>query len=180
MSKFGEVSSNNVNSRNIIVPARAWTVGASAPTTQQRGSTPAIDTWGFSDVADSLLTYYAFPDDMELGVNCTLRMHCALAVTELNNDTLDLTLDYNIPQAPGSGAGLAKASTQVTGTTTVTTANGLAADDCYDLDFTLAFGDATNPFSGGSAFAFEFTFTNVTGVGRFNFLGSTLIYEAKY
>ena len=177
---FGSVSSDQTLTRSIHLGISNWRGGATAPTAQTIGTTPTIEAQRFSATNELLSTFASLPSDMDRTQNATLRLQWSLAAAETDSDTLDITVDYTAVLANSTGDGVGRTSTQVTGQVTVTTANGLAAGDIYEMDITIASGDATNPLTSSVGLALEFHLTNTTGVASADFLDADLIYTALY
>ncbi len=180
MTAFGGVLSSQVLSEQIIITAEQFRNGATAPTGVTIGTTPTVDALQFSATNQLVSTFFPLPFNMDRTVNPELVLIWSLAATEINNDTLDLTLDYTAPIDLSTGRGIAKASTQLTDALTVTTANGLAIGDIYSQTIAFAVGDATNPLASAIGLAIEFHLTNVTGVGTVDLIGACLGYERAH
>ncbi len=180
MTAFGGVLSSQVLSEQIIITAEQFRVGATAPSSVTIGTTPTIDALQFSTIAQLVSTFFPLPFNMDRTINPALVLIWSLAATEVNNDTLDLTLDYTAPIDLSTGSGIAKASTQLTPALTVTTANGLAIGDIYSQSISFAVGDATNPLASAIGLAIEFHLTNTTGVGIADLIGACLAYERAH
>ncbi len=180
MTAFGGVLSSAILSEQIIITAEQFRNGAVAPTGVTIGTTPTVDALQFSATNQLVSTFFPLPFNMDRTVNPELVLIWSLAATEINNDTLDLTLDYTAPIDLSTGSGIAKASTQLTPALTVTTANGLAIGDIYTQTIPFAVGDATNPLASAIGLAIEFHLTNVTGVGTVDLIGACLGYERAH
>jgi hypothetical protein len=150
--------------------------GVTAPTDVTIGSTPTIAALQFALVGELASLYHSFPEDLDRNHDITLRLQFSLAAVETNGDTCDFTCDYTAPTV-ATGAGIAKASTQVTGQFTAVTGR-LAIGDMYTMDITFPFADATNPIAVALGIAFEIHLTNTTGVGLIDLVDGDFIYTA--
>ncbi len=180
MTAFGGVISSQVLSEQIIITAEQFRVGATAPGSVTIGATPTVDALQFSATNQLVSTFFPLPFNMDRTIDPALVLIWSLAAVEVNNDTLDLTLDYTAPIDLVTASGIAKASTQLTDALTVTTANGLAIGDIYSQSISFAVGDATNPLASAIGLAIEFHLTNVTGVGTVDLIGACLGYERAH
>ncbi|MEE9312117.1 MAG: hypothetical protein V3V10_06845, partial [Planctomycetota bacterium] len=70
-------------------------------------------------------------------------------------------------------------STQITGQVTVTTGEGLAAGDMYDMTLTMLQNDANNPAAGALGPALEFHLTNTTGVAAADLVAGCVNYRSN-
>jgi len=177
---WGAVNSSTTLTRSSRVSGSQFRKGASAPTDATSGTTPTIPVLLFDAIGELVSLYIPFPTNMDKTATMTLRLFVALSTTESDSDTLDLTTDYTAPLSLSGSNGVGKASTQITDSLTVTTANGLASGDMYELDIAFAPGDATNPTASANGLALEFHLTNVTNVGEFHLVGGEFIYTANY
>jgi len=150
--------------------------GATAPTDVTIGTTPTIQALHFDATAELASLYHSLPADVDRTQDIILRLQCSLSAVEVNLDTCDFTCDYTVPTLVG-GAGIAKASTNVTGSFTAVTGR-LAIGDMYELDITFVAGDATNPLAAALGIAFEIHLTNTTGVGEIDIVDGDFIYTA--
>jgi len=180
MAEFGEVNTAETLIRVELFDVNQFRKGVSAPSDVTIGTTPTVQALNFSATAELLSLSFPTPINMDTTIDPTIILDFALSAGETNGDTLDVTLDYNAHASPDAGNGPDKASTQVLGQTTVTTANGLAINDPYSVICPLDAGDATNPLSGVNKINFEFHLTNITGVAEANFLGGCIQYTSKY
>jgi hypothetical protein len=176
MSNFGEVSSNTVLTRTLHLSGDQFRKGVTAPADVTIGTTPTVPALQFSATNQLVSLYHSLPDEADLTQDIILRLQWSLAAVQLNLDTLDMTCDYVAVTLAG-GAGVAKASTQITGQFTAVTGR-LAIGDLYTMDLTFAAGDATNPLASAVGIAFEFHMTNTTGVASCDLLDGDFIYEA--
>lgn len=183
MSNAGDIKGDTVLVRSVPIGISQFRKGVIAPTDTTIGTTPTVPALAFSTTTQ-LVTFSAnMPQRWDKTKNCTLYLIWALSVAETNGDTLDITLDYVAPKKETTGAGPGKTSTQKTGQVTVTTANGLAVGDVYEMAIPILQNDASNGFSDGDktvGFIFEFRLTNTTGVGAANLVSGRLAYEAIY
>ena len=180
MAEFGDVDTERVLERSVVLTLDDFRVGASGPTNVTSGTTPEAAGLRFDSTNELLSVHVLMPRDWDRTANTTLHLNWVLNAVQLNGDVLDLTIDYIAGQEGGTGVGTLKTSTQLAASTTVTTANGLAINDLYSTEVAIPFGDATNPFASATVFVFEFHLTNTTGVGSFVLLGGCLHYEALY
>lgn len=182
MTTFGAVVSNSTLTQAIVIESNQFRLGVTAPTQETIGTTPTIDVLRFDAVGELASTFVMMPLDWDRSANVNVLLVCSLVNVELNADSLDWTLDYTVPIQLSTGSGVAKASTQVTFSQTVTTGNGLAIGDIYVPSVTLSAADATNPFTSSNAvgFALEIHLTNVVGVGAIHLLSACVGYESLY
>ncbi len=180
MTAFGAIVSSQVLSEQIIITAEQFRSGVTAPTVVTIGTTPTVDALHFDATAELVSTFFPLPFNMDRTVNPQLVLIWSLSATEVNADTLDITLDYTAPIDLSTGNGIAKASTQLTDSLSVTTANGLAIGDIYSQSFAFAVGDATNPLTSAIGLAIEFHLTNLTGVGEADLIGACFAYERAH
>lgn len=178
--QWGSVLSSVAIQREVTIRANTAKKGVTAPSDTTIGTTPTITVVQFSAVAQTISAYISFPADMDKTAAMSIHLEWGLAVGETNGDSMDWTIDYTVPIEGTTGAGIAKTSTQITGSTTVTTAAGLAAGDVYTTELTVTPGDATNPTANGRGIAIELHMTNLTGVGTVNLHAVHLHYTGKY
>ena len=178
MSHFGEVASDQVLIRALHLSGEQFRKGATAPTDVTIGTTPTIPALLFDAIGELASIYHSIPVDIDPAADVILRMQFSLSSVQLNGDTCDFTCDYTAPTLVG-GAGIAKASTQVTGQFTAVTGR-LAIGDLYVMDITLPAGDATNPLAAAIGVALEIHLTNVVGVGDIHLLDGDLIMGTLY
>ncbi len=178
---FGDVAGNTALTRTLTLQASDLGKGVTAPTDVSIGTTPAVPAVLFDAVAETANVNITLPADLDVAVDMTLVLVVALSSTETNGDTLDWTCDYVTSAENTTGDGPAKTSTQVTGSTTVTTGNGLAIGDVYTVTLTFDNADATNPVDGTTTVLnAEVHLTNVTGVADIHVLGAELNYEGSH
>ena len=170
MTDFGKVLSSQALTRTLDFGAAEIGQGATAPTEVLVGTSPEVPALLFNATNETATILASFVPEMDLSVNFTVHFLWALVNTEIDADELAMTLDYIVFLENTTGSGLTKTSTQVLATQQVTTANGLAINDVYDLDVAIAFDDATNPFAGAAGIAIEFHLTNLTGVAAIHLL----------
>lgn len=181
MTAFGEVASNELLTRQLIFNIDQFRKGVTAPTDVTIGTTPTIPALRFAATNELVSLFVLMPINWDRTVDVQLLLTWSLAAGQINGDVLNITLDYVAPDELTTGAGAAKASTQVTGSITVTTGNGLAAGDIYQLIITLPRADATNPYTGTEiGFGLEFHLTNVTGVASADLLSGCFTFEALH
>ncbi len=180
MANFGTVASDTILNRQVILTVESVHMGVSAPTAVSLGTSPEVGALLFDATAELASVSFQLPPDMDKTVNPSMVFLISLIDTETNDDTLDLTADYTVPIQNSTGNGIAKTSTQITAQTTVTTANGLAIGDAYEITFAVDAGDATNPLASGVHIAFEFHLTNITEVAGMHLLGVCFMYRALY
>ncbi len=180
MSTFGEVLSNTPLTRQLIVALAELGMGPTAPTEVDVGTTPQVEGLLFNAVGETVSMFVQMPTNWDRTVDVELVLAIELADAEVNGDVLDLVIDYVVPIRNSSGNGIAKTSTQITPTLTVTTANGLVAGDAYEVRATFASGDATNPFTDANAVGFGIDphLGNLIGVGAFHLFSACIVYEA--
>ena len=147
--------------RSIFIRGNTFGNGANAPALTSRGTTPEVAVLRFSATNQSVVASVQFPGIVDTTQDVTITLMLALDVAEVNADAMDWTLDYIIGVAQSTGAGLTKTSSQQIETLTVTTANGLAINDLYELTFTLAAADANNPVT-GDVLSIELTPTDLS------------------
>ncbi len=181
MSKFGEVSSAKVLTAQMRLSVTNFRKGGTAPSDSTLGTTPTVPTLLFTATNQLLSGSVPIPRDMDRSVNPQLTLQFALDVAESDSDTLDFTGDYIVTEHLAGDGGLVKASTQLTGSVTVTTAGGLVQGEVYELALTLNVGDATNPIGADSDdISFEVHLTNTTGVGRAHLFAGRFDYERSH
>jgi hypothetical protein len=167
--------------RQIVLTIDNFRKGASAPTDVTIGTTPTVPGLRFAATNELLSALIMLPFNVDTTVPIEIIFIWSLVSSETNSDTLDVTMDYNIIKAASTGDGLAKTSTQLTETTTVTTANGLAAGDIYAMIFSLDPDDADNPIEeSSSGVAVEIHLTNITGVASADLVAACVNYKATY
>ncbi len=183
MTAFGAVNTGTALTRSVILTIDDYRKGATGPSDVTIGLTPTIPALHFNATNELLSVHSVMPVDWDKDVNASIDFVWSLSTGQSNNDVLSITIDYVAIQKEISGAGIAKTSTQLLLTTTVTTANGLAIGDIYTMSATLDKDDANNGFSGGdgtTGFCFEFHLTNITGVTEADFIAGCVNYEALY
>lgn len=177
---FGDITGDTTITRALHLPVVSWRGGATAPSAVTIGTTPTIEAQRFAATNELISIYVSLPVEADLSQNISLVLQWSLVSAETDADTLDVTCDYTATVPNSTGDGIAKTSTQITGQVTVTTANGLAAGDIYEMTLTIASGDATNPLASATGLAIEFHLTNTTGVASADFLDADLVYTALY
>lgn len=183
MATFGAVDTEVALTRSVILTIDDFRKGASNPADEQIGTTPEINSLALTATNDLVDAHVAMPIDWDKSVDCTFDLVFCLRATETDSDVLSITVDYNRIKKNTTAQGPDKASTQLTPTATVTTANGLAVNDVYVVSGTLAQADGTNGFAADdntAGFCFQFHLTNTTGVSSIKFIGGCINYEAKY
>jgi hypothetical protein len=181
MTAFGATLSSQLYNRAIILSTSDLGQGVTAPTEVSIGATPAVPALLFDAVAETANLNIALPFDADRSVNMQLILICALVNAETNGDTLDWTCDYVTNAQNTTGDGPDKTSSQITGSTTVTTGNGLAVADVYTVGLTFPAGDATNPVNAAATILnAEIHLTNLTGVAAIHVLGACLAYEGSF
>ena len=183
MTTFGAVNNSTTLTRSVILTVDDFRKGVTAPTDTTIGATPVIGALQHNATNELTSCHVVMPADWDKTVNATLDMVCSLRATEDNNDVLSCTIDYVSIKKNTTGAGVAKTSTQLTPTVTVTTANGLAVGDIYVMSATLSESDSNNGFDSGDdtiGFCFEFHLTNTTGVGDIDLVSGCINYGALY
>jgi len=154
--------------------------GGTAPTDATIGTTPTIPVLLFDATNELITLTFIVPSDMNARVDFTLDLHFALIQTETNGTTADGTIDY-ISLDSDQGQLYTKTSTQITASTTVTTAKGLATATGYIMSFTIDADDSNNPAAlTNGEMIFEFHLTNVTGVNAIHATGARINYTAQY
>lgn len=176
MTAFGDVLSNTELVRTLHLSGDQFRKGVTAPTDVTIGTTPTVPALRFAATNELASLYHSLPDEADKSVDMILRLQWSLAAVEVNLDTLDMTCDYTAPTTAG-GAGIAKASTQITGQFTAVTGR-LAIGDMYSMDLTFTAADATNPLASALGIAFEIHMTNTVGVGSCDLVDGDLIYTA--
>ena len=176
MTTFGAVNTSQSLTRSIILTVDDFRKGVTAPTDATIGTTPTIPALLFNATNELLSAHVIMPQNWDHSVDASFDMVWSLAANQTNNDVLSTTVDYTVPIKLSTGDGVAKTSTQLTPTVTVTTANGLATGDIYVVSGTLASADAINPFSAAAALGFclEFHMTNTTGVASAHFIAACI------
>jgi len=177
---FGAIGSDQVLTRAINFSGAQFGKGGTAPTDVLLGTSPEVPALLFDAIAETASVYTAFLPDMDLSQDITIRFQFALVNTQINGDVLSLTIDYVVPIAGTTASGPTKTSTQLTPTRTITTGEGLAVADVYEITATILAGDATNPLSGGVGIAIEIHLTNLTDVAAIHVLDADIEYTALY
>ena len=187
MTTFGAVNNSTTLTRSIILTIDDFRKGVTAPTDvtvpSGGGGTPTIAALQLNATGEITSCHVVMPIDWDKSGDCTVDLVWSLRATETNNDVLSVTIDYVAIQKNTTGAGIAKTSTQLTPTVTVTTANGLAVGDIYTMAATLAAADGSNGFAADDdtvGFCFEFHLTNTTGVADVDCISGCINYEALY
>lgn len=183
MTLLRDVAGNTPLANQLILDLVNFRKGVTSPTDSTIGTSPVTPTLLFAATNELVSTFLVMPPtNWDRTVDCTLVLIWALSVAETNGDVLSVTLDYTVPLKNTTGSGPGKASTQVLGTTTVTTADGLAAEDVYTTNMVLPSADATNPFTSDDAqgFSLELHLTNTVGVGAAHLLGGCVAYEMTH
>ena len=153
--------------------------GATAPTDVTLGSSPTIQALHFDATNELVTADIVITPDYVQGTDLTLGLSIALSAGEINLDTLDLTIDY-VAYEPGDDM-TALASTQLTPSMTVTTAEGLGAGTQYVFTATIDAADATNPIGAATVgLVFEIHLTNTGGVGEFDLIDGRVAYSSAY
>jgi len=154
--------------------------GGTAPTDATIGTTPAVPALLFDAIAETASVYTPFFPDMDLSKDIIVKIQFALVNAETNGDTVSLTINYVVPVSLTTGSGPDKTSTQLLPTRTVTTGEGLAINDLYEIEATISAADATNPLAGGAGVGIEIHLTNTTGVAAIHVIDARLEYKALY
>lgn len=171
------------STRSVVLTLDDYRKGVTAPTDATVGSTPTIPVLLFNATNELLSLHTVMPIDWDKSKDCSVDFVWSLSSNESNNDVLSVTIDYVAVKKNTTGAGIAKTSTALTPTTTVTTANGLAIGDIYTMSAILAQDDSNNGFAAGddtTGFCLEFHLTNTTGVADIHFVGGCINYSPKY
>jgi hypothetical protein len=157
-------------------------MGATAPTEVTIGTTPSVPALLFDATAELVSSFAQMPTNWDRTLDVDLVLAIELVNAQSNGEVLDITIDYVVSIQNSTGEGVAKASTQLLPTLTVTTANGLAAGDAYEVRATFDNADATNPFTSADAvgFGIEIHLTNVTDVAAFHLLSTCFSYTAVH
>ncbi len=166
--------------RSIILTIDDYRKGATGPSDATVGSTPTIPVLLFNATNELLSLHTVMPINWDKGADCSIDFVWSLSSNETNDDVLSITVDYVAVRKNTTGAGIAKTSTQLTPTLTLTTANGLAIGDIYTMSATLSASDSDNGFSFGdntTGFCFEFHLTNTTAVADIHFVGGCVNYK---
>ena len=170
----------NSYDRVLNVNSTQWRKGTTAPTETTIGTTPETRVLLFDATNEVAGVYFNFPDDMDLTQDARFDIDWSLVSAETNGDELSVTMDYVVVQENTTGGGLDKTSTQVLATRAVTTANGLAINDVYILQFPIDAGDASNPFTDATGMSLDLHLTNVTEVASMHVFSGHLHYKSKY
>ena len=179
MTQFGEVITNTDLNRSREV---AFLPGIANPPGGPTGigASPEIGMFIFAGTSDTVYFFMPFPEDMDFSVDPSLDTFWSLATAETNGDGVQLDLRYTVPVENTTGSGVDKTSTTVTGFVIATTANGLAANDMYSLNYSIPRADANNPISGGIGLAMQIAYIGTTGLGTIHMTGSRFNYRALY
>lgn len=180
MSDFGAVGSNTSLLRTIHFSGGELGRGVTQPTDVTIGTSPEVPALLFDAVAETAAIMVRFSPDMDRSTDMTLRLLWSLVAGQSDTDQLDVTIDYVAVTTGTTALGPSKASTQILATQQVTTAEGLATDDVYQMDITIAAADATNPLAAASGIALEMHLTNLVEVAAIHLLDADLEYAALY
>lgn len=180
MSDFGAVGSNTALLRTIHFSGGEIGRGVTAPTDVTIGTTPDVPALLFDAVAETGSIFVRFSPDIDRSVDMTLRLLWSLVAVETDTDQLDITIDYVAVIVGTTAQGPDKASTQILATQQVSTAEGLAINDVYQMNITIAAADGTNPLASASGIALEMHLTNLVEVAAIHLLGADLEYAALY
>lgn len=154
--------------------------GSTAPTDVLVGTTPSVPALLFDATAELVSGSFELPSTYD-GGDVVFTLYGALVNVQLNGDVWSWNVDY-LAVTPGTtGEGITKASTNLTPTRTITTGEGLAIDDVYDLAFTFGAGDATNPLSTDvKIIVFEMSLANLTGVAAIHAIHATVEFDGLF
>jgi hypothetical protein len=177
MTNFGEVLSSTALSHEVIIALENFRKGMTAPTDVGIGSTPGVIMFHFDAVAETISHALILPINMDKTIDPQIILVWSLTQTEVDGTDLSTTIDYTAAIEHSTGSGVDKTSTQLTDDMTVTTANGLAAQDIYAQAFTVDAEDATNPLANAAVLSFALHLTNITGVDSGNLVGACFAYE---
>lgn len=180
MATQGQVAANQALTRHLDLNGTNWRQGVTAPDEVTIGTTPTVRALPFDAIAELIGTTFQMPVDWDDGTDPVLVLKWSLSVGETDLDVASWSCDYTVSRENSTGNGPGRASSTALGTTTVTTANGLAAGDEYTTEITLPRGDATNPIAAGDAVHPEIHLTNLTGVGACELTDAYVRYEAAY
>ena len=182
MGAAGDVANDRDLVRRTSVAVGNFELGGTAPTSATLGTTPTVPGLLFDATAELVRISFDSPPqwDADNDGDIDLILNGWLNVAETNNDTWDMTMDY-IAMTAGSVGGPLKASTQITAQTTVTTANGLAQGDMYQMTFTLSAADATNPLTSSVIqVVMEIHLSNTLQVGEIVLSSADINYKGLY
>ncbi len=183
MTLFGLVPSEQQLTRSIVLTVDDYRKGATGPSDATVGTTPTIPVLLFNATNELLSLHTVMPINWDKAQDTSIDFVWSLSSVEVNLDVLSITIDYVTIKKNTTGAGIAKTSTQLIPTVTMTTANGLAVGDIYTMSATLAAADGSNGFGAGddvTGFCFEFHLTNLTGVADIHFVGGCVNYKCQY
>ena len=154
--------------------------GSTAPTDVLVGTTPSTPALLFDATAELVSGSFELPVNYA-GGDVTFILYGALVNVQLNGDVWSWNVDY-LAVTPGTtGEGITKASTNLTPSRTITTGEGLAVDDVYDLVITFSAADGTNPLSTAvKLIVFEMGLANLTGVAAIHALHAVVEFDALY
>jgi len=139
------------------------------------GNDPSVRVVRLDATAEEASFTLALPDDWEPTGTNKLTTHWALNTSESNGDTLDLSVVYITVKLTED---LNKAPTTLTQQDTVTTAEGLTANDLYSFDHTFDNENATNPLEAGILLlSWEINLTNILEVGAMRLVGFNFTYD---
>jgi len=178
--RFRDVTGDTQLNRVLNVNSAQWRKGATAPTEAIIGTTPETIVFLFDAVNEVGGIYFNFPEDMDKTQDIRLDIDFSLVNVQINNDVLNITIDYVAITKNSTGSGLDKTSTQVLSTEAVTTANGLAVNDVYILQITISAGDGNNPLANATGISIDIHLTNISGVAAIHAIDGHLHYAAKY
>jgi hypothetical protein len=171
-----DTADTRIVNRTLNLSGQNFRKGATAPTEVTIGTTPTVPALLFDATAELASTYVRMPGDFDPAVDLTLILTWSLVNSQSDSEVASITLNYVATEENSTGNGADKTSTQVLGTTTVTTGNGLAVNDVYTTSFTIDASDATNPLASANGLGVEIGLTNVTGVAAIHLLDASLEY----
>jgi len=183
MANFGDVATNQTLTRQVIISLDDFRDGAVPPTAMTIGTTPTVPAKFFDAITELVSTNIAMPADWDETVSINLVLVLALAQAQVNGDTVDWTCDYIAVDSPSGSANdlFTKTSSQATGSTTITTTDGLAINTQYTTTINIPVADANNPLSADTvSLIVELHLTNVVDVGRINLVAARLEIGASY
>jgi len=183
MANFGDVATNQALIRQVVISLDDFRDGSTPPTASTVGITPTVPVKLFDATVETVSTNIAMPADWDETASINLVLVTALVSAQINGDVVDWTCDYiAVDQPSGRGNDLfTKTSSQATGSTTVTTTDGLAADTQYTTTINIPVADANNPLSADTvSLIVEIHLTNLVDIARIHLIGARLEIESSY
>lgn len=173
-SKLAVVMSGaNTDLIPVELPLAAWTLGATPPTANPIGTTPAVPAYLMDATGETLAIGFRAPAGYSGDADVTLRLFFALNVAESAGDDINVTASVRVVQ-PAASEALDGTSTDYTASKDIG-----AVTDQYSVhvaDIVLTYNDANNPIAAGDWIVVEIHLTNTTTIAAVNFLGGQALF----